>query len=259
MHEILQGLPAGARVLDLAAQHGTFNPADYGVRAIRADLEAAPGGPGAEPVRADAARLPFADDSFDAVICNHCLEHFVSLESSVREMARVLRPGGALFLSAPDAGTLPDRLYRFLASGGGHVNPFRSAAEIEDLVTGLSGLKCGARRTLYTSFSFIHPANRGPRRNRRFWVLLGAGECALRWTTWLLRHCDRRLGTRLSIYGWSFYFGAIPAPIDTAPWPTVCIRCGAAHPTKQLDSRPTTPPSYHCPRCSTVNYLTRFK
>lgn len=47
--------------------------------------------------RADAGeRLPFADASFDAVINNSGIEHIPDLERTMAEIARVLRPGGAL-------------------------------------------------------------------------------------------------------------------------------------------------------------------
>ena len=35
------------------------------------------------------------------------------------------------------------------------------------------------------------------------------------------------MGTRTGIYGWAFYFGNFTEPIDTTPWPNVCIRCGS--------------------------------
>ncbi|ORA31315.1 class I SAM-dependent methyltransferase [Mycobacterium aquaticum] len=43
---------------------------------------------------ADATDLPFADDSFDAVISCLMLHHIVVWEQAVGEIARVLRPGG---------------------------------------------------------------------------------------------------------------------------------------------------------------------
>lgn len=47
--------------------------------------------------RAGAEHLPFADASFDVVICRLALP-YTDNARAVREMARVLRPGGALFL-----------------------------------------------------------------------------------------------------------------------------------------------------------------
>ncbi len=256
MHEILRGLPAGARVLDLAAQHGSFPAGEYPVRTIRMDLDAPPLSGGAMAVRADAARLPFEDGAFDAVICNHGLEHFRRLDAVVREMARVLRPDGALFVSTPDAGTLTDRLYRFFASGGGHVNAFRSPEEVTRLFEGFAGLPARCRRTLFTSLSFLHPANRGARRNRRFRLLAGAGEGTLRWAVWLFRRWDRAFGTRLSVYGWSFYFGEIPEAPSEEPWTNVCIRCGSGHSPGGLGVT-GRPPAYNCPGCGTRNFFTR--
>jgi SAM-dependent methyltransferase len=43
--------------------------------------------------------LPFADASFDLVIANHMLYHVAERERGLREIARVLRPGGSLFAS----------------------------------------------------------------------------------------------------------------------------------------------------------------
>jgi ubiquinone/menaquinone biosynthesis C-methylase UbiE len=43
---------------------------------------------------ADAERLPFADDAFDAVTCRIAAHHFPTPNAFVREVARVLAPGG---------------------------------------------------------------------------------------------------------------------------------------------------------------------
>ena len=50
--------------------------------------------PGVEGVVADAERLPFAADSFDAVACRIAAHHFPDPAAFVAEVARVLRPGG---------------------------------------------------------------------------------------------------------------------------------------------------------------------
>jgi len=62
-------------------------------------------------VQGDSERLPFADDSFDAVTCCHSFHHYPKQESVVAEMHRVLRPGGRLVIVDGDR----DRLWgRFL-------------------------------------------------------------------------------------------------------------------------------------------------
>ena len=46
----------------------------------------------------DALALPYEDDSFDLVTCRVCAHHFTDAARSVREVARVLRPGGTFLL-----------------------------------------------------------------------------------------------------------------------------------------------------------------
>lgn len=52
-------------------------------------------------VFADAACLPFADASIDTVLCLEVIEHVRAPNHMLAEIARVLRPGGRLFLSMP--------------------------------------------------------------------------------------------------------------------------------------------------------------
>jgi glycosyltransferase involved in cell wall biosynthesis/2-polyprenyl-3-methyl-5-hydroxy-6-metoxy-1,4-benzoquinol methylase len=46
--------------------------------------------------------LPFADASFDAVFYHHVIEHVDEPDGSLRELARVLRPGGLIFVGTPN-------------------------------------------------------------------------------------------------------------------------------------------------------------
>jgi SAM-dependent methyltransferase len=45
-------------------------------------------------VKADICDLPFADNSFDVILCNHVLEHIPDDKKAMQELFRVLRPGG---------------------------------------------------------------------------------------------------------------------------------------------------------------------
>jgi ubiquinone/menaquinone biosynthesis C-methylase UbiE len=49
-------------------------------------------------VAADLSQLPFADGSFDCITCGYVLEHLPNPEPGLAEMARVLQPGGRMFL-----------------------------------------------------------------------------------------------------------------------------------------------------------------
>ena len=51
--------------------------------------------------KADITDLPFDDDSFDCIICYHVLEHVVDDRKAMRELHRVLRPGGWAVLQSP--------------------------------------------------------------------------------------------------------------------------------------------------------------
>lgn len=51
-----------------------------------------------KPVVSDMARLPFPDASFDCVTCGWVLEHLPDPRPGLRELARVMQPGGKLLL-----------------------------------------------------------------------------------------------------------------------------------------------------------------
>ncbi|MFD2516539.1 class I SAM-dependent methyltransferase [Salinimicrobium flavum] len=52
-------------------------------------------------VKADICNLPFEDDSFDFILCNHVLEHIPDDEKAMKELYRVLSPGGTAILQIP--------------------------------------------------------------------------------------------------------------------------------------------------------------
>lgn len=52
-------------------------------------------------VQMDITQINFPDNSFDAIICNHVLEHIVDDQQAMRELYRVLKPGGWGILQVP--------------------------------------------------------------------------------------------------------------------------------------------------------------
>ncbi len=262
MDEILKILPPHSFVLDLGAQRGSFASELTKATAIRLDYDPSEM-KGELVVRGDAARLPFKDNVFKAIVANHSLEHFENLGGALREIGRVVRADGALFISVPDATTFTDRLYRWLARGGGHVNAFTSPIDIARLIEQETRLVHVATRTLCSSLSFLNQHCSAKPRPLRLILLGGGSEWSLFLYVWFSRIIDRLFGCRLSIYGWALYFGNIPAVVDTDINTNVCIRCGSGCPSaflKQTGSVPSTGLGiqiYRCPRCSAANPYTK--
>ena len=65
-------------------------------------------------VRGIAEALPFRDGSFDRLICQGSLDHFVKPHEFMGEAARVLRPGGRVIIALANYESLSCRLGRFL-------------------------------------------------------------------------------------------------------------------------------------------------
>jgi SAM-dependent methyltransferase len=142
------GVRAGARLLDLGSGPGrhAFEAYRRGAHVVCADLlhddllealatlEAmrdageAPRAARYAAVRADALALPVPDASFDHVIASEVLEHIPDDQQAMREIARVLRPGGTAAVTVPR--WLPERVCwalsdRYHDRPGGHVRIYR--------------------------------------------------------------------------------------------------------------------------------------
>jgi SAM-dependent methyltransferase len=64
----------------------------------------------------DGQSLPFPDASFDFISCNHVLEHVFETEKFLREIRRVVRPGGLVVISVPNCAAWMNRIF-FLFGG----------------------------------------------------------------------------------------------------------------------------------------------
>ena len=92
----------GRRVLDAGCGRGMARTAVEAAGGAYTGCDFVVSGAGFPLAQADAANLPFTDSAFDAVFCIDASEHFPRPEAAAAEFFRVLRPGGVLFLSAPN-------------------------------------------------------------------------------------------------------------------------------------------------------------
>lgn len=109
----LLAIPAGARILDAGAGELQYRRFCAHLRYVSQDFAQYDGkgnGVGAQrgswdqsriDIVSDIASIPEPDASFDAVMCIEVLEHVPHPVDALRELARLLRPGGTLLLTAP--------------------------------------------------------------------------------------------------------------------------------------------------------------
>lgn len=114
----------GGRVLDLGAGTGAANGlfGDREVVALDPAFEMLVRNPAPSRVLAPGERLPFGDDSFDAVFSAYVFRNLDSIPVTLAEIHRVLRPGGAagiVDLGRPE-GSVKRRIHRW---GTGIVTP----------------------------------------------------------------------------------------------------------------------------------------
>jgi ubiquinone/menaquinone biosynthesis C-methylase UbiE len=88
-------------VIDIGSQdvNGTLKSvAPSNVKYIGVDMEAAKG---VDIVLSDPYKLPFADNSIDAIVSSSCFEHSEMFWVLFLEMMRILKPDGLCYINAP--------------------------------------------------------------------------------------------------------------------------------------------------------------
>jgi SAM-dependent methyltransferase len=107
-------LPAGARVLDAGSGSAPYRELFTAFEYVTADW---PNSPHAEAEQADITcsldAIPVAGTSFDAVLCTQVLEHVPEPRDVLRELHRVLVPGGRLWMTVPFVWELHEEPYDF--------------------------------------------------------------------------------------------------------------------------------------------------
>lgn len=132
---------AGRRILDVGCGRGYVGEvvAEQGGDYTGVDFVVSRGG--FRLALADGAALPFTDEVFDGVFCIDAFEHFPDETQAATEFRRVLRPGGFVFLSAPNYANVAGLVKKACETLGGYEKdtwaPFRhwQAQEFERALT----------------------------------------------------------------------------------------------------------------------------
>jgi len=130
-------------------------------------------------VLADIHRLPFADASVDGVICTNVLEHVADAHACLDEIARVVKPGGHVYVSVPFLFPMhPDPLDRWRWTLDGLRHALRGFDELEAGVCGgpFSAFVAVTPTLVASLFSGFY--------------LFNAVRCALGWLLWPVKWLD---------------------------------------------------------------------
>ena len=134
---------------------------------------------GGVDILADISALPFADASVDGVICTYVLEHVADARACIDEIARVLKPGGWVYVAIPFLfPTHPDPLdrWRWTLDGLRH-----ALSAFEERSAGCSGGPFSAYVSIVPTLLASVFSN---------FYLFNAIRFALGWALWPLKFLD---------------------------------------------------------------------
>jgi len=155
-------LERGARVVGLDLDLGSLKKAGGALRFVGREK-----GRLAAMLQGDAFRLPFADATFDRVICAEVMEHVHDYRAAARELARVTKPGGRVAVTIPTA--ISEHLYlrlgdEYFESPGGHIRIFKPRELARGLAAaGLVTEGVGFAHALHTPYWMLRSAVGLPR------------------------------------------------------------------------------------------------
>ena len=144
-------LERGARVVGLDLDFDSLRLAARRLRGRASELESL-----GEMNQGDAFHLPYANDTFDRIICSEVMEHVHDYGAAVRELARVTRPGGKLAITIPTATS--EHLYLrmgddYFESPGVHIRIFKPRKLAEGLArAGLGTVGVGFAHGFHTPY-----------------------------------------------------------------------------------------------------------
>jgi len=113
-------LAPGTRVLDVGAgscphrplfRHCAYLTQD--VKQLKSEQLEAEAGYGEIDIVSDICAIPLRDASFDVILCSEVIEHVAQPIDALMELARLLRPGGLLLVTAPLRSGLHQEPYHF--------------------------------------------------------------------------------------------------------------------------------------------------
>jgi SAM-dependent methyltransferase len=118
--EQADSLPSGSRLLDVGAgscpyrsyfRHCEYKTHDF--TELEKEQLIGNSGYGQIDYVSDIVCIPVKDASFDAILCTEVLEHVPEPIRAIKEFARILKPGGTLFLTAPLGSGIHQNPYHF--------------------------------------------------------------------------------------------------------------------------------------------------
>ena len=191
-------LERGARVVGLDLDLRSLKAASGALRYRAAEL-----GSSGAMLQGDAFRLPFADETFDKVICAEVMEHVHDYPAAARELARVTRPEGIVAVTIPTATS--ENLYLrlgddYFESPGGHIRIFRPRDLARALAdAGLATVGCGFAHGFHTPYWALRSVMRLPdadrsrlvRAYRRFLIRATVSPLVARVERWLDFVCPK--------------------------------------------------------------------
>tara|TARA_B100001175_G_scaffold316391_1_gene330210 strand:- start:170 stop:874 length:705 start_codon:yes stop_codon:yes gene_type:complete len=127
---IMQDYPL-MKCIGLDMDNESLEKAEEGYEYFKSISEA-----GAQFLKGSAYSLPFPDESIDLIVCSEVLEHLHEYNDAVKEIHRVLKPGGKFYASVP--ASWPEKICWKLSEEyqnqpGGHLRIFSQSGLISEI------------------------------------------------------------------------------------------------------------------------------